>query len=133
MHGKLEYVINISEQEYKHESGLQSPTGSAIYCKREEDYSDEDSNDKDAKQEVALQDENEDTAATLLAMTMSTAAHKLHRPLLNPAPPQQTTDPMEEAHRYTSKGSRAPRSSLSNKAYEDPIVANLKQEMQEMK
>ncbi len=82
--GKLAYDIQLSEKEYKYDNGLQSPTGSERNCKREDSYSEEDSNDEEIGEDGVPQDDLEDTAATLLAMTMSTTTHKLSRPLGNP-------------------------------------------------
>jgi hypothetical protein len=117
-----------SELQYKYDNGLRSPTGSDTVHKREDGFPEEDTNDKEAEvDEVptndsnAIRDEHKDTATTLLAMTMATSTKRERSPLPNPAHLQRTA------------GSGTARGALSNLALDDPVVANLKQEMQEMK
>ena len=119
---KLKYDIQLSEQEYKFENDLRSPTGSDTVHKREDVFSEEDDNDEDPVEDEGPPDySNEDTAKTLLAMT--TATRPKRERSLSPNP----------THLQRMAGSGTGSVALSNFAGDDPVVANLKQEMLEMK
>jgi hypothetical protein len=125
---KLKYDIQLSEQEYKFENNLRSPTGSDTVHKREDGFSEEDDIDEDTGVDEGpldycndSRDEHKDTAKTLLAMT--TATRPKRERSLSPNP----------THLPRMAGSGTGSVALSNYAEDDPVVANLKQEMLEMK
>ena len=100
---KLLYDIQLSELQYKYDNGMRSPTGSDSVYKREDGFPEEDTRDEDAGGDEEPTDE---------------------------------FNAIRDEHKDTAQTLLAltmGSSSKSNLAFDDPVVANLQQEMQEMR